>query len=112
MGRILPVELKEFDSASLSGSPQDFGTPLLNPAIKVNICNGSTVDCYVTSDGPVPQTFRIIAGLALTLDESTLFYKGGDQEFYMPKGAQLSIEQVTASGTGPIVAHIVTRAMA
>jgi hypothetical protein len=112
MPRILPVELKEFDATSLTGLPQDFGDPLDNPAIKVNFINTSDVDCYVGSDSVPVQNFRVPAGGTLTLDESTLYFRGCDQEFYLPKGCQLSVTQVTGAGTsGAIIAHIVTRVL-
>lgn len=113
MSRILPVELKEFVASTLTGAYQNFGSVLSNPAIKVNIFNTSDVDVYMNYDGNVDQTFRIPSGGVLTLDESTLYFRGIDQEYYLPKGAQLTLKQVTAPGTsGNIIAHIVTRIQA
>lgn len=112
MPRQLPVELKEFNAASLTGSPQNFGSVLLNPATKVSFVNSSTVDCYVDSAAPIAQRFRINAGMTLTLDESTLYFSGVDQEFYLRRGTQLTITQVSGAGVGSIIAHIVTRIIA
>lgn len=110
MSRILPIELKEFVASTLNGTDQNFGTALLNPAIKINIFNTSDVDCYVDYDGTVDIHLRIPAGGVLTLDESTLYFRGIDQEYYIPTGAQLTVTQVTAPATtGNIIAHIVTR---
>lgn len=110
MGRILPVELKEFDAMDLDGTDQDFGDPLLNPATKVSFFNTSDVDVYIDYDGVIDQRWRVPANGTITLDESTLYFRGIDQEYYLPRGAQLTVTQVTAPGTeGFIIAHIVTR---
>lgn len=110
MSRILPIELKEFDASTLSGSFQDFGTALANPAIKIQVFNDSNVDIYISKD-EVSNYLRIPAYGTLTLDESTLYFRGVDQEYYLPKGTQLSLKQVTGAGSAgtSIVAHIVTR---
>ncbi len=111
MPRILPIELKEFDATTLSGVVQNFGSVLSNPATKISIFNNSNVDCYLSSNAQIPQTMRIVAGGTLTLDESTLYFRGIDQEYYFPRGTQLTLLQVTGAATlpGEIVAHIVTR---
>lgn len=118
MSRILPIELKEFDATTLNGTHQDFGTPLSNPAIKISIFNTGNTDCYVDYNGMNASGYvgillhiRIPAGGALTLDESTLYFRGIDQEYYLPKGTQLTVQQVTGPSTagGSIIAHIVTR---
>lgn len=112
MGRILPIELKEFNATTLNGTDQNFGSVLLNPALKINFFNTSDVDCYVDCENTVDLHLRIPAGGALTFDESTLYFRGTDQEYYLPRGAQLTVTQVTAPGTeGNIIAHIVTRAV-
>lgn len=113
MGRLLPIELKEFVATSLNGTDQNFGTALTNPAIKISIFNTSDVDCYVDCDTVVDLHMRVPAGGTITLDESTLYFRGVDQEYYLSKGAQLTVTQVTAAGTeGAIIAHIVTRGLA
>lgn len=115
MSRILPIELKEFDATTLSGVNQNFGTILKNPAIKICIFNTSNVDCYVNAlNLPIPLHIRIPAGGTMTLDESTLYFRGIDQEYYLPRGTQLTVLQVTGAATlpGNIIAHIVTRQVA
>src|SRR5258706_14789461 len=113
MSRILPVELKEFNATTLNGTSQNFGSALLNPAIKINIFNTSNVDCYLDCDSTVDLHLRIPAGGVLTLDESTLYFIGGEQEYYLPRGAQLTLKQVTAPAlSGNIIAHIITRKLA
>lgn len=111
MPRVLPIELKEFDATTLNGSLQNFGTALANPAIKISIFNNSNVDCYLSSNAQIPQKMRIVAGGTLTLDESTLYFRGIDQEYYFPRGTQLNLQQVTMAATlpGEIVCHVVTR---
>ena len=115
MGRILPIELKEFDATTLDGTDQDFGDPLEQPALKISVFNTSDVDVYMDYDGSVGGNIlhmRIPANGTITLDESTLYFRGVDQEFYLPRNAQLTLTQVTAPGTeGNIIAHIVTRAL-
>jgi len=111
MGRILPLELKEFDATTLNGTYQNFGSPLANPAIKINVFNEGDTDCYLSRDGAT-NFMRIPAGGALVLDESTLYFRGIDQEYYLPRGTQLTIKQVTGASTidpSAIIAHIVTR---
>lgn len=118
MSRILPIELKEFVATGLNATDQNFGTVLANPAIKISIFNTGNTDCYVDFDGTnasgyvgIPLRVRIPAYAALTLDESTLYFRGVDQEYYIPRGAQLTVTQVTGPSTagGAIIAHIVTR---
>jgi len=112
MGRILPIELKEFVATSIDGTDQNFGSTLSNPAIKISVFNTSDVDVYMDYDGPVPLHMRIPANGTITLDESTLYFRGVDQEYYLPRGSQLTLTQVTGAGTdGSIIAHVVTRVM-
>ena len=113
MSRILPIELKEFDATSLDGTDKNFGTALTNPAIKICIFNTSDVDVYMDYDGVVTLRMRIPANGTITLDESTLYFRGIDQEYYIPRGAQLTLTQVTGAGTeGAIIGHFVTRILA
>ena len=114
MSRILPMELKEFDATTLNGTDQNFGSALSNPAIKISIFNTGNTDVYVDYDGVVDLHMRIPAQGTITFDESTLYFRGVDQEYYLPKGAQLTVTQVTTASTagGAIIAHIVTRQLA
>ena len=111
MSRILPVELKEFDAMTLNGTNQNFGTPLANPAIKFSAFNTGNTDVYIDYDGRVPFRIRVPAMGAITFDESTLYFRGVDQEYYLPKGAQLTVTQVTTASTegGSIILHLATR---
>ncbi len=112
MSRILPIELKEIVSSTLTGTYQNFGTALANPAIKIQAFNTSDQDAYLTFNGTT-NNMRIPAGGSITLDESTLYFRGVDQEYYLPRGTQLQIKQVTAPGTlGAIICHVVTRVLA
>ena len=113
MSRILPIELKEFDATTLDGTDQNFGSVLDNPAIKLMLINTSDVDAYLDCDTVTDLHMRIPAGACVTLDESTLYFRGVDQEYYLPRGAQLTLTQVTAPATsGNIIAHVVTRVLA
>ena len=112
MSRILPIELKEFVASTLNGTYQNFGTALANPAIKIQIFNNSDVDVYMSKNG-TSNMIRVPAYGTLTLDESTLYFRGIDQEYYLPKSTQLTLKQVTGAGTtGAIIAHVVTRIQA
>jgi len=109
MSRILPIELKEFDATTLNGTYQNFGSALSHPAIKIQIYNNSDVDVYVSKDSST-NMLRIPAYGTLTLDESTLYFRGIDQEYYLPKSTQLTVKQVTgAATTGNIISHVITR---
>ena len=111
MSRILPVQLLEFDATALDGTNKNFGSALSYPAIKVSFFNTGNTDCYIDFDGEIDQRFRVPAGASLTLDESTLYFRGINQEYYLCKGAQLTVTQVTGPSTdgGNIIGHIVTR---
>jgi hypothetical protein len=113
MSRVLPIELKEFDAMTLDGTDQNFGSTLANPAIKISIFNTGDTDVYVDYEGPVDLHMRVPSNGSITLDESTLYFRGIDQEYYLPRGAQLTVTQVTGPSTtaGAIIAHIVTRAI-
>ena len=113
MSRILNIELKEFQTNGLDGTYKVFGTALSNPAIKVNFFNTSAVDAYVSKDNAT-NWVRIPAGAALTLDESTLYFRGVDQEYYLPRGTQLRVKQQTAAGAAGtwLIAHVITRVLA
>jgi len=114
MSRILPIELKEFVASTLDATNKVFGSALLNPATKICVINTSNVDVYMNAaNTPVPLHMRIPAGACITLDESTLYFRGTDQEYYLPRGTQLTLTQVTVAATsGNIVAHIITRQIA
>lgn len=109
MSRIFGVELKEFDATSLSGSYQNFGSTLSNPAVKIQFYNTSDVDCYISKDG-TNDTFRIPANGALTFDENTVVANADSPEYYLAEGTQLEVKQVSGAGSdGDIIAHIITR---
>lgn len=109
MSRLLNIELKEFDATSLTGSYQNFGSALSNPGVKVQFYNTSDVDCYITTDG-TNNNFRIPANGTLTLDENTVRANADSPDYYLSKGTQLKVKQVTGAGSsGNIVGHIITR---
>lgn len=110
MSRILPIELKEFDATTLNGTDQNFGTALANPAIKIQVFNTGNTDAYIGISGD-SEYIRVPAFATLTLDESTLYFRGVDQEYYLKKGTQLTVTQVTGPSTagGSIISHVITR---
>lgn len=110
MSRILPIELKEFDATTLNGTDQNFGTALANPAIKIEVFNTGNTDAYIG----IPDNsnyLRVPAYGTMTLDESTLYFRGIDQEYYFRKFTQLTVTEVSGPSTagGSIIAHVVTR---
>ena len=111
MSRLLPIELKEFDATTLNGTNQNFGSVTSNPVIKISIFNTGNTDVYVNYTGNVSLHMRVPSNGSITFDESTLYFRGIDQEYYLPKGAQLTVTQVTtaSSAGGAIIAHLVTR---
>lgn len=110
-GRLLNIELKEFDSTSLDGTFQNFGSVLGSPAIKIMFFNTSDVDCYISIDGAT-NLLRLPTGSALTFDESTFNVPNKGAEYYFAEGQQLTITQESGAGTtGDIIAHIVTRTL-
>ena len=110
-GRLLDTELKEFDATSLNGTYQDFGSATSNPVTKVMLINTSDVDAYVSEDATTNK-FRVPAGAAMTFDEATHRIPNKGQEYYLAKGIQLTIKQVSGAGSdGDIIAHLVTRVL-
>lgn len=108
---MLIIELKEFTASALDGTYKNFGTALVNPAIKISIYNTSNVDVYLSKDAAT-HWLRVPSGGTLTLDESTLYNKNLGDEYYLPAKTQLTVTQVTAPGaTGSIIAHVVTRGL-
>lgn len=101
-------ELKEFNSASLTGSFQNFGTPLSRPAYAVHINNSSGVDAYVSIDG-TNNSIRVPANSDYDLKANDAFYnKYTEGSILFKAGTQLQIKQVTAGGTGTFVFNILT----
>jgi len=110
MSRILNIiETKVFDATTLSGTAQNFGSALNNPAIKIVLQNTSDVDADVTVNADSDDV-RIVAGGSLTLDEATYQVNNLSASYYIPEGFQMQITQVTGAGaSGSIIAHVVTR---
>lgn len=108
MGNLLRVEKFKFNSASLSGSLQNFGTAIQDAAIKINFINASDVACIIQN---INGTFvvELPATSTLTFDESYPKNDNNTGKYYLGKGEQLQIIQVTGTGTGNIIAHIVEK---
>lgn len=100
-------ELKEFNSASLTGVYQNFGTALSLPSYAIDITNSSTVDVYITTDGTT-NDIRVQAGKSLQFFGAIPYNNLPEGVFVLKKGTQLMIKQVTAPGAGFIVANIST----
>lgn len=103
----LGFELKEFNAASLTGAYQDFGSALANPAVSATIFNDSNVDVYISIDAS-ENNMRIPAGEPLSIYPYNKHNHQNEARCVFAKGTQLSIKQVTGSGTGYISANICT----
>lgn len=107
MSNLITIVLKEFSSTALTGSYQNFGSVMASPGIKVQFYNNSTVDVYIT-DGT--SVWHLPLKSSWFGDETFTDNSQEKPKFYLAKGAQLQIKQVTGVGTGTsdIIAHIVT----
>lgn len=96
---------------TISGTPQDFGTPLSNPALKYQFLNTSDVDVYILEEGGANK-FRIPAGASITFDEATQPIPNKGAEYYGAVGVQLQVLQVSGAGSdGDLIGHIITRTL-
>lgn len=104
MSELTKVELIELDTATLTGTYQDFGSASAGPVYKVQFINPSNVACYIT-DGT--SEYRIGAEGTVTLDEVYMRNTNVSAKYQNPKGTQFQIKQVTAAGVGTIWGHLV-----
>jgi hypothetical protein len=102
MALFTDFEIKEFDSASLTGSYQNFGAVLTYPCYEVIFFNGSDVDVYVSLDGTT-DNIRVASGQSLPMTGFRKYSPSPDGMYLFKKGEQLQIKQVTGTGTGFIV---------
>lgn len=105
MSQYASFELKEFNAASLTGAYQNFGTALSDPCYEMIIFNTSDVDVYVSKDG-TNDTWRIPSGSNLPVRPSNKIDSLNRSSFILKVGDQLEIKQVTAAGTGNIIANL------
>lgn len=106
MSQVAKLELKVFNAASLSGTYQNFGAVLANPAYQIVLSNESDVGVLITT--LTADDIRLTPGQILPLKGA---YPVGDNTegyFILKNGTQLKIKQVTAAGTGFIIANILT----
>lgn len=110
MGQLLSLTTFRFAASSLSGTAQDFGTVLANPAMKISFMNTSDVSAYLRLEGSAANLMEIPAGGSITFDETTDTRRKNDYEYYFARGAQLQLIQVTGAGSGGyIIANLVLR---
>ena len=95
--------LREFDSASLTGTYQNMGAVISGPAIGVQAVNNSDVEAYIT-DGF--SEYRVPPGV-ISLGQIEPFNTRTSGKYHAAKGTQYQIKQVTAAGTGGIWLHVV-----
>lgn len=101
------LELKEFNSASLTGSYQNFGSALSNPCYYAYFVNESDVDAYITRDGSTDQ-IRLPSSSQVPMTFFSWHNNYVKGSYLFSKGTQLQIKQVTASGTGAIFVNLLT----
>ena len=68
--RLLPEEMKVFDSSTLTGVYKPLDTPISNPSRMLIFVNDSTGKCYISWDG-VKTAFPLLPGATVVLDESS-----------------------------------------
>lgn len=107
MAEFLRYELKEFNTASLTGSFQNFGAALSNAAKYAEFTNTSTVDAYVSVDG-TNNSFRVAAGKSVPVPSYPKHNSNNDGSYVFKKGTQLMVKQVTAAAAGALICHIFT----
>lgn len=108
MSLVSGYELKEFNSASLTGSYQNLGAALSNAAYYGVIFNSSNVAVYISSDGTTDE-IRVPAGGTLPLTYFSRHNTLTKAACIFKKGTQLQIKQVTAAGTGFICVNLMTK---
>ncbi len=106
-GQVILREVKVFDGASLSDTPQDFGTPSVIAAYKVSFVNASNRDVLIT-DGTSQDALYLPAASTLSIGEG--FCQEGkalNVQAVFRSRTQLQIAGVTGeSATGTIIATI------
>lgn len=107
MSLVSGYELKEFDTASLTGSYQNLGSALSNPAYYAVIVNDSDVDVYISTDGSTDH-FRIPSGATLPFSTYPRHNLKTLAACLFKNGTQLEIKQVTGTGTGYISINLLT----
>ena len=107
MAEFLGYELKEFDTATLTGSFQNYGSVLSNAARSAEFINTSTVDVYITVDG-TNNALRVPAGKAVSVPSYPKHNSLNEGAFVLKKGVQLKVKQVTAAAAGALIGHIYT----
>lgn len=112
MTQLLQLRTFRFDATSLSGTAQDFGSALGNPALKISFSNTSDVAAYLRLEGSTTNLIEIPAAGTVTFDETTDTRRQNDNEYYFAKSAQLQLIQVTGAGaSGHIIANLVLRSL-
>lgn len=101
------LELKEFNAASLTGSYQNLGTAILNPAYSMVLSNESDVGVYISLNGST-NDIRLSAGQILPLTAYSKHNNLLQGSYICKSGVQLQIKQVTGAGTGVIIVNILT----
>lgn len=100
---VINFELKEFNTTSLTGTYQNFGTATSGPSVKLQFINNSDVDVYIT-DGS--SEWRVPTGDKIEFQEVSRKNHQTGIRYLLSDTAQLQIKQVSGSGTGFVIAHV------
>lgn len=90
--------LRSIDSATLSGSYQAIGTPLIHPASIVKLVNNSTVLVTISVDGLVDHD--VAPGTSFWLYDETANRPSSTDAIFAPEGRQYYVKG--SAGTGLI----------
>ena len=106
MAEFSNFEVKEFDTATLTGSFQSLGSPLSEAARFVQIYNTSSVSVYIGRNGSTIA--RLPAQSSLFLPSYPRHNTLNEGAFVFAANTQLQAKQVTAAGAGAIIVNIIT----
>lgn len=99
--------LRSLDSATLTGSYQALGTPLIHPSYKCKIVNNSTVLITISNDGINDKD--VVPGASFVLyDEGTVGQSGAFPA--IPAGTQISVKGTAGTGVIYLVSQYIVTA--
>lgn len=99
------LEIREFDTSTLSGSFQNVGAVLSNGAKFVYIFNTSTVDVYLTTDNST-NMIRIPASKDMPIIPFPFYGRQIESAFIFPNKTQLKAKQVTGAAAGALIVNL------
>jgi hypothetical protein len=98
--------MRSIDSATFTGSYQNLGTPLANPAYKLKIINNSTVAVTVSNDG-INDKDIVVANSFIIYDEGVTGQNGTFPA--VPEGTQIMVKGAAGVGSVYLVVQYVVQ---